>query len=260
MKEKRREIRQRRKAINVKPTKLMCMCFVFEFCNRWVMNAFDSRYGYYLKDKFGVGVSMFTVIICSQSVLLCIEQAWLYSLIVYKVGVPIPIVALCGGIIELLSYFFMGFCKTLVGNVIASTFLWIGYVASAPTSSSIISTTNEPEVQGKVLSWNNFSGQTSLILSPLILSAVYDHWKEGTYYYSMILAVGAISMMSIVLTMPGAKQFGKEKKTVLPVKKEAEIDNTHEEKKEIEMEKKGNESGEETKGETIATTNTAVTP
>ena len=242
----------------------MCMCFVFEFCNRWVMNAFDSRYGYYLKDKFGVGVSTFTIIICCQSVLLCLEQAWLYSLVVYKVGVPIPIVALCGGIIELLSYFFMGFCKTLTGNIIASTFLWIGYAASAPTSSSIISTTNEPEVQGKVLSWNNFAGQTSLIVSPLVLSAVYDHWKEGTYYYSMILAVGAISMMSIVLTMPGSKQFGKEKKTVLPVvKKEAEMENTHEEKKELEMEKKqekkGNESGEETKGETTTTANVTVT-
>ena len=257
MKQKRQEIRQRRKTINVKPTKLMCMCFVFEFCNRWVMNAFDSRYGYYLKDKFGVGVSTFTIIICSQSVLLCIEQAWLYSVIVYKLGVPIPIVALCGGIIELLSYFFMGFCKTLAGNIVASTFLWIGYVASAPTSSSIISTTNEPEVQGKVLSWNNLSGQSSLILSPLILSAIYNHWKEGTYYYSMILAVGSISMMSIVLTMPGAKQFGKEKKTVLPVvKKEAENSVVHVEKKE----EKGNESGEETKEESVAKSNVVVTP
>lgn len=257
MRQKRQEIRQRRKTINVKPTKLMCMCFVFEFCNRWVMNAFDSRYGYYLKDKFGVGVTTFTIIICCQSVLLCIEQAWIYSLIVYKLGVPIPIVALCGGIIELLSYFFIGYCKTLGGNIAASTFLWVGYVASAPTSSSIISTTNEPEVQGKVLSWNNLSGQSSLILSPLILSAIYNHWKEGTYYYSMILAAGAISMMSIVLTMPGAKQFGKEKKTVLPVvKKEVDSNVVHDEKKE----EKGNESGEEAKEESAVKSNAVVTP
>ena len=212
----------------------MIFCFVFEFCNRWVMNAFDSRYGSYLSAKFGVDVSTFTIIVCVQSVITLIEQGWLYSIIVYKWGVPIPVVALCGGTIELLSYFFMGYCKTLAGNVIASTFLWIGYAASAPTSSSIISTTNEPEVQGKVLSWNNFSGQASLIISPLVLSMVYNHWMEGTYYYSMILAAGAMAMMITVLTMPGSKQFGKERKTELPVKNEVEMvkNETVDEKKE----------------------------
>ena len=33
-------------------TFLMVLCFIFEFCVRWTGNAFDSRYGFFLTDKF----------------------------------------------------------------------------------------------------------------------------------------------------------------------------------------------------------------
>ena len=39
----------------------------------------------------------------------------------------------------------------------------------------------------------------------------------------MIMAAGAMAMMITVLTMPGSKQFGKERKTELPVKNEIEM-------------------------------------
>lgn len=35
-------------------TKTMAICFAFEFCNRWLVNAFDSKYGIYLKAKYDV--------------------------------------------------------------------------------------------------------------------------------------------------------------------------------------------------------------
>ena len=44
--------KKQEKASRPKVTSLMICCFVFEFCNRWSLNAFDSRDGYYLMDKF----------------------------------------------------------------------------------------------------------------------------------------------------------------------------------------------------------------
>lgn len=41
-------------------TTLMVMCFINEFCVRWVINAFDSRYGIYLTDKFDVKSATFS--------------------------------------------------------------------------------------------------------------------------------------------------------------------------------------------------------
>ena len=36
----------------LKVTGTMCLCFCFEFCLRWTVNAFDSRYGIYLTDIY----------------------------------------------------------------------------------------------------------------------------------------------------------------------------------------------------------------
>ena len=43
-----------------KVTSLMIMCFVSEVCIRWTVNAFDSRYGIYVSDKFGVTSATFS--------------------------------------------------------------------------------------------------------------------------------------------------------------------------------------------------------
>ena len=49
---------------HVKPklTSLMVLCFIFEFCVRWTANAFDSRYGFYLTDKFGTSSDGFSYV------------------------------------------------------------------------------------------------------------------------------------------------------------------------------------------------------
>ena len=46
----------------VKPklTSLMVLCFMFEFCIRWTVNAFDSRFGFFLTDKFGTTSDRFS--------------------------------------------------------------------------------------------------------------------------------------------------------------------------------------------------------
>ena len=38
----------------IRVTSTMVLCFIFEFCIRWTLNAFDSRYGIYVTDKWGV--------------------------------------------------------------------------------------------------------------------------------------------------------------------------------------------------------------
>ena len=56
-------LRQQEKELNneksntktkVKITSTMILCLVFEFSIRWTINAFASRYGIYLNDKWGV--------------------------------------------------------------------------------------------------------------------------------------------------------------------------------------------------------------
>ena len=38
----------------IRVTSTMVLCFIFEFCIRWSLNAFDSRYGIYVTDKWGM--------------------------------------------------------------------------------------------------------------------------------------------------------------------------------------------------------------
>ena len=45
----------------------MLMCFVSEFCVRWAFNAFDSRYGIFISDKFGVQSATYSYSLVSSS-------------------------------------------------------------------------------------------------------------------------------------------------------------------------------------------------
>ena len=46
-------------------TKTMILCFIFEFCIRWTVNAFDSRYGIFLEDKFNINSATFSFVLFS---------------------------------------------------------------------------------------------------------------------------------------------------------------------------------------------------
>ena len=52
--EQERKEEQPKPKSRVKFTSTMALCFIFEFCIRWTLNAFDSRYGIYVTDKWGV--------------------------------------------------------------------------------------------------------------------------------------------------------------------------------------------------------------
>ena len=45
---------------NIRITPTMLLCFCFEFCLRWTVNAFDSRYGIYLTAVFNTPSIVFS--------------------------------------------------------------------------------------------------------------------------------------------------------------------------------------------------------
>ena len=217
-------IRERRRGINVRPNKLMILCFIFEFLNRWVVQAMDSRLASFMNNKFGFTALSYSFLSCSTGIISCLQQAFLYGYIVRTCGVPIPYLALSGVTIETVGYFLMASSSHVALTIVGSTLLWMGYAFASPTSSSIISTTNAPEVQGKVLSWNNMCQQTSLIICPMVLSAIYSRNIDATYYSCMIVSFLAFIVMCFIIAMPNSKQFGKKNVLELPVQDKASIE------------------------------------
>ena len=57
--------KESKKDKRVKPrlNSLMLRCFISEFCVRWTTNAYDSRYGIYLRDKFDVKSGVYSYVI-----------------------------------------------------------------------------------------------------------------------------------------------------------------------------------------------------
>ena len=48
--------------IHVKVSPIMILCFIFEFCVRWIVSAFNSRYGIFLADKWNISSSTFSYV------------------------------------------------------------------------------------------------------------------------------------------------------------------------------------------------------
>ena len=55
-----KDIKKSRKQESPKLTSVMCLCFIFEFCNRWAVNAFDSKFGIYVNGKFELSSSLYS--------------------------------------------------------------------------------------------------------------------------------------------------------------------------------------------------------
>ena len=83
--------------VKVHFTLTMVLCFIFEFCIRWDVNIFNSRYGIYLNEKFNTSSAAFSSSLLppltSRTLLVCgsvwnlFEQLILYPFIVSKLGV-----------------------------------------------------------------------------------------------------------------------------------------------------------------------------
>lgn len=58
-----KDIKKSRKQESPKLTSVMCLCFIFEFCNRWAVNAFDSKFGIYVNGKFELSSSLYSYVL-----------------------------------------------------------------------------------------------------------------------------------------------------------------------------------------------------
>lgn len=144
-----KEQKQKQKRNRPHVTLLMVMCFVSEFCIRWTVNAFDSRYGIYVTDKFNASSAAFSylllfhyhyrTLIVLQSIWTALQQTFIYPWLVSTVNVPIPWMGIIGYIIVFISYFGMVLTKTMVPSMIYSSILWVGFSLVSPSSVSIIS-------------------------------------------------------------------------------------------------------------------------
>ena len=228
-KEKYELIHQHRKAIHVKVTKLMILCFIYEFTNRWVVQAMDSRLASYMNWKFGFTALSFSVMSCFTGIFNCLEQLFLYRYLTYSCNIPVPVLALIGVILETIGYWVMAASNHVALTIVGVFIMMFGYVLGAPASTSIISTTNPAEVQGKVLSWNNLCQQISYVVCPLVLSTVYTANPNATYYSCMIVSAICIVTLCFIIAMPNSKLFGKVNvfemrgENELPTKKDIEM-------------------------------------
>ena len=92
-------------------------------------------------------------------------------------------------------------------------------------------------MQGSILSWNNFCYQGSLIICPLVLSAIYIKNHDAIYYFSSIFSVIGTILTVILACRKDCKTLGKV--TNVPGEQKAEKAVEMEEKK---PEVKDNES------------------
>lgn len=76
-----------------------------------------------------------------QSLVCLIMHVLIYPLLTTKLCIPIPYLCIVGYLITIGGYIGMSASTTMMGSIIASSILWIGYPLVTPTSVSIISVT-----------------------------------------------------------------------------------------------------------------------
>lgn len=199
-------------------TKLMLLCFLHEFCIRWVAMAYNSRYNIYITDRWNVSSTVFSLAlaqfltnryyITAQSVWYFFQQFFIYPWLITTVNAPIPVLATIGEAIDVICVLLMVLSPKDWQSLLASVVLWAGNSLSSTASVAIISvgvenwiekqTTNPPDVQGTVISWNNMCCQASLIVTPLVLSSMYTrNWEAPFYLSAGVTAVGALIMLNM---------------------------------------------------------------
>ena len=189
----------------------------------------DSRLASYMNWKFGFTALSFSVMSCFTGIFNCLEQLFLYRYLAYSCNIPVPVLALIGVILETIGYWVMAASNHVALTIVGVFIMMFGYVLGAPASTSIISTTNPAEVQGKVLSWNNLCQQISYVVCPLVLSTVYTANPNATYYSCMIVSGICIVTLCFIIAMPNSKLFGKVNvfemrgENELPTKKDIEM-------------------------------------
>lgn len=81
-----------------------------EFCNRWVINSWDSYFNTYAERKWGM-TSLpfsfgrfirltFSILVTCLGVLSCSLNGFIYPFLVFKMNIPIPIMSITAGVLQ----------------------------------------------------------------------------------------------------------------------------------------------------------------
>ena len=74
--------------IHVKITPIMILCFIFEFCIRWTLNAYDSRYGIFLTDKWDISSATYSYM---YALFIIVGPLWCSKVFFVVCCMPLPI-------------------------------------------------------------------------------------------------------------------------------------------------------------------------
>ncbi|KAM7454703.1 MFS transporter, multidrug efflux [Blastocystis sp. subtype 1] len=227
---------------------LQVICMVVEFCNRWLINGWDSYYNTFAEHRWNMTSLQFSlgrfiaiiprILVTCLGVFSCVLSAWLYPTLVFKLNTPIPVITGVAGALQIISNLIIAHSNTLGLSVVGSVLNEAGYTLSSPSPASIISSYSSSSIQGQVLSYNMMAGQCAMILAPAVMGQL-SKVKDFVPFYTTVVG-GSIVLLAMlfVLSRPGGSKAGRMTKEEWDKMKEEMA------KKEVEMEEKKGEENE----------------
>lgn len=81
-----------------------------EFCNRWVINSWDSYFNTFAERKWNMTSFQFScgrfihltcsILVTCLGVLSCSLNGFIYPFLVFKMNIPIPVMSITAGILQ----------------------------------------------------------------------------------------------------------------------------------------------------------------
>ena len=188
---------------------IVVCCMFVEFCNRWVINSWDSYFNTFAERKWGMTSFQFSILVTCLGVLSCSLNGFIYPFLVFKMNIPIPVMSITAGILQIVSNLIIANSKTMAGAIIGSFLNEAGYDLSTPAPASIISSYSSASIQGQVLSYNMMAGQCAMILAPIAMGQISKVGPSIPFYTTVCGGTIVILSMLFILSRPGGKKAGR---------------------------------------------------
>lgn len=100
---------------------LQVICMVVEFCNRWLINGWDSYYNTFAEHRWNMTSLQFSlgrfitiiprILVTCLGIFSCVLSAWLYPMLVFKLNTPIPVITGVAGALQSACCLFRLICS-----------------------------------------------------------------------------------------------------------------------------------------------------
>ena len=94
---------------------------VVEFCNRWLINGWDSYYNTFAEHRWNMTSLQFSlgrfiaiiprILVTCLGIFSCVLSAWLYPMLVFKLNTPIPVITGVAGALQSACCLFRLICS-----------------------------------------------------------------------------------------------------------------------------------------------------